>query len=324
MPTLSALKPGSGRAAPRVVPAPITRRRRTLREKASREGWGTAYALLLPGLALLGIWFIYPIVESVLLSFQSVNEFNFDQRSFSGLSNYHQLITDPAFRHALYTTLIFVVFVVPLQTIAALAVAAVLHSATVAKTVFRTAFFLPYMVSTVAVTTVFMRLFTKGGTLADLAVHIGVPNTTWYADVNLALPFLVIVYVYTYVGLYIVTFVGGMESVPPELYEAARVDGAGALRRFFSITVPLLRPFVVFVVVAGLIQAVQIFDQAYVVSGGTVLGSPAGATSTLVVFIYQQAFRLNDVGYAAAAAVALLVIVFVGTAVTRRLLPEER
>lgn len=323
MPALTVLDEDPSTTRPRRG-APRGPRRASLRERAKREGWGTAYLLLIPGLALLGLWFVYPIVESVLLSFQQVNEFNFSQRTYTGLSNYHELVTDPAFRHALITTLIFVVLVVPLQTILALGVAAVLHSATVAKAIFRTAFFLPYMVSTVAVTTVFMRLFTQGGTLADAAAHIGVPNTTWYADVHLALPFLVIVYVYMYVGLYIVTFVGGMEGVPPELYEAARVDGAGAWRRFVNITVPQLRPFTVFVVVAGLIQAVQIFDQAYVVSGGTVLGSPAGATSTLVVFIYQQAFRLNDIGYAAACSVALLVIVFLGTAITRRLLPEER
>jgi multiple sugar transport system permease protein len=130
--------------------------------------------------------------------------------------------------------------------------------------------------------------------------------------------------VYMYVGLYIVTFVAGMQGIPADLYEAARVDGAGAIARFRYVTVPALRPYLVFVVVAGMIQAIQIFDQAYVVSGGTVLGSPAGATSTLVVFIYQQAFRLNALGYGSAAAVVLLVIVFAGTLLTRRLLPEER
>jgi multiple sugar transport system permease protein len=126
-----------------------------------------------------------------------------------------------------------------------------------------------------------------------------------------------------YVGFYIVIFVSGMEGIPPELYEAARVDGANAVQRFRDVTVPSLRPFVIFVVVAGLIQAIQIGDQAYVVSGGTILGSPAGATSTLVVFIYQQAFRLNALGYGSAGAVVLLVIVFLGTLVTRRLLPER-
>jgi multiple sugar transport system permease protein len=301
------------------------RRRRLSRRISWRrvQDWGAAYTLLIPALVLLAIWFVYPIVESVLLSFQNVDEFNFDKRDYTGLTNYQQLLHDSAFHDSLRITLIFVVAVVPIQTVISIGIAAVLKSARTARAVFRAAFFLPYMISTVAVTTVFKELFVENGPLSKAGHAVGLPNTTWYANVHLALPFLVIVYVYTYIGLYVVIFVGGMESVPPELYEAARVDGASAWRQFISITVPSLRPFTAFVLVAGLIQAVQIFDQAYVVSNGTILGSPAGATSTLVVFIYQQAFRLNDLGYGAAAAVVLLVIVLLGTLVTRRLVPED-
>jgi multiple sugar transport system permease protein len=225
----------------------------------------------------------------------------------------------------LFITLIFVLFVVPAQTVLALVLASVLQSAGVGKTFFRTSFFLPYMTSTVAVTTVFMKLFVAGGPLAGLAASIfGVSNATWYAEPSLALPFLVIVYVYMYIGLYVVVLLGGIENVPIDLYEAAEVDGAGVLQRFRSVTVPSVRPYVFFVVVAGFIQAVQIFDQAYVIaSSGAILGSPAGATATLVIFIYQQAFRVNNLGYGSAAAVVLLVIVFAGTVLTRKLLPER-
>ena len=291
--------------------------------RRDRAETGVALALLAPAVILLGLWFVYPIVESFILSFQSVDQFQFSHRSYVGLRNFHQLYHDPAFRHSLEVTLVFVAIVVPAQTLLSLVLASILQSVGAGKSLFRTAFFVPYMTSTVAVTTVFIKLFVAGGPLAKTVAHFGVPDTTWYADVHLALPFLVIVYVYMFVGLYIVTFVSGMEGIPAELYEAARVDGASAFQRFRTVTVPLLRPFVVFVVVAGLIQAVQIFDQAYVVSSGTILGSPAGATSTLVVFIYQQAFRLNDLGYGSAAAVVLLAIVFCGTLITRRLLPEN-
>jgi multiple sugar transport system permease protein len=279
--------------------------------------------LLAPAAVLLAVWFIYPIVQSIILSFQSVNQFQFSDRSFIGLQNYSQLAADPVFHNSLTITLIFVVLVVPAQTAISLVLASVLQSVGWAKALFRTAFFVPYMTSTVAVTTVFMKLFVAGGPMASAAALVHVPNTTWYADVHWALPFLVLVYVYMFVGLYIVTFVTGMEGIPRELYEAATVDGAAAIARFRHITVPSLRPFLIFVVVAGLIQAIQIFDQAYVVSGGTVLGSPAGATSTLVVFVYQQAFRLNALGYGSAGAVILLVIVFLGTILTRRIIPEN-
>jgi multiple sugar transport system permease protein len=314
-------RPAAG-ALSRRAPA---RSRLRFPNKKERRNWAAAYALLAPALALLGFWFVYPIVQTFILSFQKVNLFQFSNRDYVGLHNFQQLWHDPAFHHSLYITLIFVVFVVPAQTLLALALATVLSSVGVGKTLFRTAYFLPYMTSTVAVTTVFMKLFVFGGPLSTFGARaLGLTNTTWYADVNYALPFLVVVYVYMYIGLYIVVFVSGIEGIPPELYEAAKVDGARTLQKFRFVTVPSLRPYVVFVVVAGLIQAVQIFDQAYVISStGAILGSPAGATATLVIFIYQEAFRLNALGYASAGAVVLLLVVFVGTAVTRRLLPER-
>jgi multiple sugar transport system permease protein len=305
--------------------APAAFPRRARGHGRTRRDWGAAYVLLAPAAVLLAVWFIYPIVDTVVLSFQLVNLFQFSQRTYVGLTNFNQLWHDPAFHHSLFITLIFVLFVVPAQTVLALLLASVLQSAGVGKTFFRTAFFLPYMTSTVAVTTVFMKLFVAGGPLAGLAASIfGVSNATWYAEPNLALPFLVIVYVYMYIGLYVVVLLGGIENVPTDLYEAAAVDGAGVLQRFRSVTVPSVRPYVFFVVVAGFIQAVQVFDQAYVIaSNGAILGSPAGATATLVIFIYQQAFRVNNLGYGSAAAVVLLVIVLLGTVLTRKLLPER-
>ncbi len=313
---------GVGR--PRTAPLLLTRSWRQPPRRARRD-WGAAYALLAPAAALLGIWFVYPIVDTVVLAFQQVNLFHFSERTYVGLTNFHQLWVDPAFHHSLFITMIFVLLVVPAQTVVALVLASALQSVGRGKTIFRTAFFLPYMTSTVAVTTVFMKLFVEGGPLAASISRIfGLPDTTWYAEPSFALPFLVIVYVYMYIGLYVVVFLGGIENVPVELHEAAKVDGAGSFQRFRFVTVPGVRPYVLFVIVAGFIQAVQIFDQAYVIaSNGAILGSPAGATATLVIFLYQQAFRLNNLGYGSAAAVVLLVIVFAGTVLTRRLLPER-
>lgn len=294
-----------------------------LRSPRTRSEWSAGYALLLPALLLLVTWFLYPVAQLFLLSFQTVSKFHFSDRTFVGFANYAYLLQDPAFANSLRIMLVFVLLVVPAQTVLSLLLASVLQSVGRAKVVFRTAFFVPYMTSTVAVTTVFMQLFVAGAPAASAAAVLGLPNRTWYADVKLALPFLVLVYVYMYIGLYIVTFVSGLQTIPRELYEAATVDGANAWARFRYVTVPGLRPFVLFVVVAGLIQAIQVFDQAYIITGGSVLGSPAGATATLVIFIYQQAFRLNALGYGSAAAVLLLLIVFLGTWLTRRILREE-
>jgi multiple sugar transport system permease protein len=313
---------GVGRSG--TAPLLMTKSRRRSSARVRRD-WGAAYVLLAPAAALLGVWFIYPIIDTVVLSFQQVNLFHFSERTYVGLTNFHQLWADPAFHHSLFITMIFVLLVVPAQTVLALLFAAVLQSVGGGKSFFRTAVFLPYMTSTVAVTTVFMKLFVEGGPLAaSISRVFGVPDTTWYAEPSYALPFLVIVYVYMYIGLYVIVFVGGIENVPVELHEAAKVDGAGTFQRFRFVTVPGVRPYVLFVIVAGFIQAVQIFDQAYVIaSNGAILGSPAGATATLVIFLYQQAFRLNNLGYGSAAAVVLLAIVFAGTVLTRRLLPER-
>jgi multiple sugar transport system permease protein len=272
---------------------------------------------------LLVWWYAIPIVQSMVLSFEHVAQFDFSQRSFAGLQNYQQLIDDPAFRKSLGITATFVAGVVPAQTILALVIAAMLQSISRAKGAFRTAYFVPYMTSTVAITTIFMQLFVKGGIAAAALSVVGFPNETWYASTHLALWFLVIVYVYMFVGLYIVIFAGGMETIPKDLYEAAAIDGAGPLRQFWSVTLPGIRPFMAFVLLTGVIQAIQVFDQAYVIAGGNVLGSPAGATSTIVIFIYEQAFRLLNIGYASAATVILLAGVIVLGAASRRFAPKE-
>jgi multiple sugar transport system permease protein len=274
--------------------------------------------MLAPALILLLWWCVAPIVQSVLLSFQDVSKYDFGNREFVGLNNYAQLFGDPAFLSSLSITGTFVLAVVPAQTVLALLVASTLHGVTRGKSAFRTAYFVPYMTSTVAITTIFMQLFVQGGPITRVFALFGAPDSTWYADPSLALPFLVVIYVYMFVGLYIVIFVGGIETIPADLYEAANVDGAGVLRRFWNVTVPGIRPFAVFVIVAGVIQAIQVFDQAYVIAGGTVLGSPAGATSTIVIFIYQQAFRLSQIGYASAATVVLLIAVIIAGIISRR------
>jgi multiple sugar transport system permease protein len=280
--------------------------------------------MIAPAILLLLWWFAYPIAQSVILSVQQVGKFDIDQRSFVGLQNFGQLFADPAFRRSLAITGTFVAGVVPAQTILAIVIAALLRGVRVGKGALRTAYFVPYMTSTVAVTTIFMQLFVKGGLASTVLSAVGLPNETWYAEPNLALWFLVIVYVYMFVGLYIVIFAGGIETIPDDLYEAAAMDGAGVLRQFWSVTLPGLRPFTVFVVLTGIIQAIQVFDQAYVISGGTVLGSPAGATSTIVIYIYQEAFRLSNIGLASAATVVLLAIVIIAGLISRAVGPKER
>jgi len=294
---------------------PITPRR--LRETAA------AYILLAPALILLAVWFAYPIISSVLLSFEKVNVFHYAERRFIAFANYRSLFEDPVFGSTIRITITFVLLVVPAQTILALLAALVVNGARRGRTFFRTAFFIPYVTSTVAVTAVFMDLFTVRHPLPRLFALVGLPDTSWYADVHLALPFIALIYVWMSIGLYMVIFLSGLQSISPELHEAAMVDGANRAQVFWRITLPLLRPFTFFVLVSGMIQAFQVFDQAYVVSGGTVLGGPAGATSTIVIYIFAEAFRYNRLGTASSAAVILLFVVSAATAALRSIFREE-
>lgn len=292
----------------------------------TRRAWretAAAYTLLGPALLFLIVWFVYPIISSVLLGFQHVNVFHYSQRHFIGLANYRALFQDALFHSTIRITLTFVLVVVPAQTVVALLLAVLVNGAKRGRGFFRTAFFVPYVTSAVAVTAVFMNLFTVNAFLPRLFTAVGLPNVSWYANVHLALPFLALIYVWMSVGLYMVIFLTGIQSIPSELPEAATVDGANRVQIFWFITLPSLRPFTFFVVLSGMIQAFQIFDQAYVVASGTILGGPAGATSTIVIYIFAEAFRYNRLGVASSAAVILLVVISAATALMRMVFKGE-
>lgn len=282
-----------------------------------------SYCFLLPALLLIIASIIYPLLQSFLMSFQNINLLNIDQRNYVGFNNYYQLLNDPQFNRSLRTTIIFVTIVVPIQSAIALILATLLNQIVRLKAFFRTIYFIPYVTSTVAVTVVFMRLFTRGGILTNFFTKFGIPNVTWFANMSLALPFLSIIYVWMNVGFYTLLFLTGLQTIPAELYEAAAIDGANFFQKFRNITIPMLRPFTLLVLATGIISAFQIFDQAYVLSRGGTLGSPAGATMTMVVYIYAQAFRYNNLGYGNAAAVLLFFIVLGITLLLRRGFKEE-
>jgi multiple sugar transport system permease protein len=297
--------------------------RKPVFQRAKLQEALTAYVFLMPALVFIGLWIIYPLFQAFLMSFQELNLLNFSQRTFVGMENYRGLFEDPVFMESLRTTLIFALVVVPIQSIVALVIATVLHRLPRCKTLFRTIFFTPYVTSTVAVTVVFMRLFVRNGILSDFLQLLGFPNVTWFANVDLALPFLSIIYVWMNFGFYTVLFLTGLQTIPTEVYDAAAVDGAHGFQLFWNIIIPMLRPFLFLVLTTGIISAFQVFDQAYVLSRGGSLGSPAGATMTLVVFIYAQAFRYNRFGYGAAASVILLLIVSLVTVLLRTIFQDE-
>lgn len=152
----------------------------------------------------------------------------------------------------------------------------------------------------------------------------GLPNVTWYANVALAMPFIGILYLWQTVGFYMIYYLSGLQNISPQLYEAAQIDGAGKVQTFLKITVPNLKPTTFLVVTYGIIQSFQLFDQISVITssnGG--LGSPAGATSTLLTFFYTQSFKYYKMGYGSAIAMVLFIIILVISAAQRKLIRLE-
>lgn len=282
-----------------------------------------AYLFVFPAFFVIAAVIIYPIIQSFVMSFQQIDLLNYSQREFVGLRNYIEIFKSPTFTRSLKLTLMFVAVVVPIQSFISLMISILLHRIKKGKTFFRAGLFVPYITSTVAVTMVFMRLFTKNGPLTLLFTKLGFANVTWFANMKLAFPFLSTLYIWKNFGFYVLLFMNGLNTISPELYEAAEMDGANGLRKFYHITLPMLRPFLLLVFITEMIDAFKVFDEIYVLSRGGSLGSPAGSMLTLVAYIYAQAFRYNNLGYGAASSVVLLVFVWLVTTVLRRSFSDE-
>jgi multiple sugar transport system permease protein len=279
-----------------------------------------------PFLLLWLIWFFYPFIQSFLLSFQQFDFLTPDKAKFIGLGNYIKLFkNNPEFLSAIYHSVLLVVVAVPVQTVLALLIAIVLNQDIRGKGFFRTVYVIPNITSGIAAATVFMILFRQDRVITKvLAALFGLPNETWTANVKLALPFIMILYIWQQVGFYMIIYLAGLQGIPKELYEASTVDGANVFQKFFHITVPTLKPVTFFVISVGTIQAFQIFDQVAAISRYGVLGSPAGATSTLITYFYQHGIRYTeDMGLGSASVIVFLIMIFAVTLIQKKLLDEK-
>lgn len=278
-----------------------------------------AFIFLFPALACLAVWFVYPLIQSFIISFQDFNYMFAERAVFVGLNNYIAIFKDPDFWQAFRHSMLFVVCVVPIQTMLALILAVLVNGKIKAKGFFRTAFYTPYVLSSVAVATVFMYFFVKGSGLVSLLSLFGFENVTWFASVDYAMPFIALLYIWQLVGFYMIYFLSGLQTISPTLYEAAKIDGANNLDMFLHITIPSLKPTIFLVVTYGIIQAFQLFDQISVVTAGTGgLGSPAGATDTLLTYFYKYSFEKYQMGYGSAVAIIIFIIIMIVSLVQQK------
>ncbi len=287
----------------------------------ARAGWAFAF----PALALIGVFFFLPVAMGLLLSFTDFDLYSIGDPSavrLVGLANYAHLVSDREFWNALRITFVYVLAGGPLAVLASLG-AALLVSARLArmKGVFRVIFFSPVVTTLVAVAIVWRYLYHPRYGLVDAALmRLGLPAPDWLGDPAWALPAIILFSVWKNFGYNMLIFVAGLQNIPEELYEAARLDGAGGWARFRYITLPTLAPTFLFVGVITMIAQFQLFAEPYVMTAG----GPVRSTVSLIMLMYEQGFRWWRMGYAAAIAFVLLALVLAGTLVQLRLRREER
>lgn len=269
------------------------------------------YLFLLPWFAGLILLTLGPLIGSLGLSFTNFNLLNAPK--FIGLSNYRTMFTDdPRFLQALKVTFIYVVLTVPLQLALALGVALLLNRYIRGLGWYRSAFYLPSLFAgSVAVAVVWRQLFDTNGVVNKLLSLVGIHGAGWISNPRYSLYTIILLHLWQF-GSPMVIFLAGIKQVPAELLEAAGVDGAGTVRRFFSITLPLITPVLFFNVVLQTIQAFQAFTPAFIVSNGT--GGPSDSTLFYTLYLYQEGFTFFKMGYASAMAWVLLLIIAVFTA----------
>ncbi|TDD08828.1 sugar ABC transporter permease [Nonomuraea deserti] len=274
--------------------------------KRSRREARAAYLFLAPWFAGLLVITIGPILASLYLSFTDYSLL--EEAKWVGFDNYVKMFTeDPRYISSLKVTTIYVIVSVPLQLAFALALALVLDRGLRGLAIYRSIFYLPSLLGgSVAIAILWRKVFGADGLVNALLGAFGIQGPGWVGHPDYALGTLIILHVWTF-GAPMIIFLAGLRQIPSSYYEAAAVDGAGPLRQFRSITLPLLTPIIFFNLVLEIIKSFQSFTQSFIVSNGT--GGPADSTLFYTLYLYLNGFRDYDMGYAAAMAWVLLLII---------------
>lgn len=307
-----------------VAAEPVERRTRKRKKKnlfrRMGEEW-SAYAMLAPGLILFAVFVVFSIGFSFYISFHQWDILN-PIKPFVGLDNYRQLKSDSYFHKALYNTFIYTLFSVPLTMAAGLAVALLLNQSIRGRAIFRTAFFLPVITPLVVAALMWKWVYDGDYGLANYylqQLHIISSPIGWLSNPNLALPSVIVMTIWKGVGFAMVIYLAGLQAIPEEYYEAAKVDGAGAFHRLRYITIPLVAPTSFFLLVIGVIGSFQVFTEVFIMTSG----GPLSSTTTIVYYLWTMAFVNFQMGYATAIAYALFAIIFIFTCIQVRFLYRE-
>ncbi|WP_309082943.1 sugar ABC transporter permease [Chelativorans sp.] len=275
--------------------------------------WLAGYLFVLPDALGLFVFLGVPMVLSLVIGFFEVD--GFGSYRFVGLANYARMMKDPLFWSSAKVTALYAIMLVPLLYVFGLGLALLVQKTNRFNAVMRSMFFAPHIVSLVVVALVWQLMAVdKIGVLSRALSALGLTGVSLLGNPSFALVAVVAVSLWFLMGYYMLIFLGGLQDIPAQYYEAAEIDGAGPLQRFWHITLPLLKPTSFFVLMVSMVAAVagaQAFDIIYVMTKG----GPANATSVLILYIYQQAFGFGAFGYAAAMASILVITLMLLTAV---------
>ncbi|QBD83708.1 sugar ABC transporter permease [Ktedonosporobacter rubrisoli] len=290
---------------------PEKRRARIYRDRlAHKEAlWG--YLLIAPLMLGLGIFYLWPVVQNFYFSFTLWGAFG--TYRWIGGYNYLKLLHDPELWQAVGNTLLFALVIVPLGIASAICIAVLLNRKLRGVALYRLLYFLPVVTMSAAVALTWNWLYNGDyGLINTMLGSVGIRGPRWLADPDLALFSIMAVAIWSSIGHKIIIFLAGLQSIPRTFYEAAALDGAGVVRTFFSVTLPLLSPSIFFATVIGLIHALQIFDLIFLMAGSNVLLSEA--TQTVVYRFYKVTFILGEKGYGAAITIVLFLLILSITA----------
>ncbi|UOQ45447.1 sugar ABC transporter permease [Halobacillus salinarum] len=262
------------------------------------------YIFVAPAVLLFLGFMVYPILASLLLSFQTKVGGVY---TFSGLDNYTRLFSDPLFYKSLGNTFIILLVQVPIMLFLAVVLAVFLNSTLLSmRGFYRVAFFTPAVTSLVAASVIFVLLLNKDyGLINYLLSLLGFDKVGWLTNSTWARVSLIAVTTWRWTGYNMVIILAGLQSIPHSLYEAASIDGASSVRKFFSITIPQLKPVLLFTFILSTIGSFQLFDEPYNLTGG----GPNNATLTITYYLYNQGFEYFDFGYASA--IAYVIVFFI-------------
>lgn len=292
----------------RKTPAPALRPEKAKQRRAEARA---GYTFLLPWLLGFIVLTAGPMVSSLYLSFTNYNLF--EAPKWIGFDNYTTLFQDERFLQSVKVTFTYVLFGTPTKLAAALAIAMLLNSKRRGQGFYRSAFYVPSLIgASVSVAIVWKAMFGDAGPVDQILQFFGIGIGGWVGNPNMTMPMMILLTVWQF-GAPMIIFLAGLKQVPAELYEAAEMDGAGPVKKFLSITLPMLSPVIFFNLLMETIHAFQIFASAYIISNGD--GGPAGSTMFYTLYLYLRGFGDFRMGYASAMAWLLLIVIGIITLV---------